>query len=141
MNGFKNVLVPVDFSESSKKSLEACSKIFAASQPMEFHFLHVWRSPSDYSPNPYPQKELEADLEKLVAGFALEGEHRTHKYVAVGQPTLEICKYAKERGCDLIVMPTHGRTGLARLLIGSTAEQVIRHAPCPVLSLRFPTEG
>lgn len=55
-----------------------------------------------------------------------------------GHPAMAICDYAKEHECDLIALATHGRTGIAHLLIGSTAEQVVRHAPCPVLSLRLP---
>lgn len=53
-----------------------------------------------------------------------------------GNPPAEICRIARERSVDLIVMGTHGRTGLAHMLIGSVAERVVRHAPCSVLIVR-----
>jgi universal stress protein A len=58
-----------------------------------------------------------------------------------GSPFAEILKYARESACDLIVLGTHGRTGLAHLLMGSVAENVVRHSACPVLTIRsFPLE-
>jgi hypothetical protein len=56
--------------------------------------------------------------------------------IRVGQPAQTITAYAKAAGIDLLVMGTHGRTGLSHLLMGSVAEHVMRHAPCPVLTLR-----
>jgi nucleotide-binding universal stress UspA family protein len=58
--------------------------------------------------------------------------------LADGIPAEEIVKVASDRGCDLIVMGTHGRTGVGRLLLGSVAEEVMRKAPCPVLTLKHP---
>jgi universal stress protein A len=58
----------------------------------------------------------------------------------VGVPSLEIVDYAKEQGIDLIVMGTHGRTGVSHLMLGSTAEQVLRSAVCPVLTIRSDKE-
>jgi nucleotide-binding universal stress UspA family protein len=54
----------------------------------------------------------------------------------VGEPPEEIVREARERRCDVIVMGTHGHTGLTRVLLGSVAEGVLRHAPCPVLTVR-----
>lgn len=71
-------------------------------------------------------------------------EHETHQTVeitplrAIGKPFVEIVRAAKERDADLIVIGTHGRTGLAHMLIGSTAEKVVRMAPCPVLTVKHP---
>lgn len=56
--------------------------------------------------------------------------------ILTGSAWSEICRYAKEKQIDLIVMATHGRTGLSRLFIGSTAERVVQHAPCPVLTVK-----
>ena len=56
--------------------------------------------------------------------------------VRVGTPFLEIVRYAKETAIDLIVIGTHGRSGLAHVLLGSTAEKIVRKAPCPVLTVR-----
>ncbi len=58
--------------------------------------------------------------------------------VAEGDPATELLDMARKSGCDLIVIGTHGRTGFSRLLAGSVAEQVLRHAPCPVLTVRTP---
>jgi nucleotide-binding universal stress UspA family protein len=63
------------------------------------------------------------------------------RLLSEGKPGEEIVAFAKERNCDLIVMGTHGRTGLERALLGSVAEQVVRAAPCPVLTLRLPSKG
>lgn len=57
----------------------------------------------------------------------------THRFVREGRPGPEVCASAREWGADMIVIGTHGRGGVSRLLMGSTAENVVRHAPCPVL--------
>jgi nucleotide-binding universal stress UspA family protein len=61
--------------------------------------------------------------------------------VGVGKPAEEILRLAREEGIDLIVMGTHGRTGLRHLLLGSVAEEVTRHAPCPVFAVRLHGEA
>lgn len=79
------------------------------------------------------RRRLEEDLRRsvpVVPGVAVE------YLVTAGDPAEEIERVARERACDLIVMGTHGRTGLNRLLMGSVAEHVIRRAPCPVLTTR-----
>jgi nucleotide-binding universal stress UspA family protein len=63
--------------------------------------------------------------------------HVDHR-IAEGDPAREILDLAKKGHCDLIVMGTHGRSGLSRLMAGSVAEEVMRHAPCPVLTVRCP---
>jgi nucleotide-binding universal stress UspA family protein len=63
-----------------------------------------------------------------------------HRLVA-GDPGAEILRAAREEPCDLIVMGTHGRTGLGRVLLGSVAEQVVRRAPCPALTVKAPAES
>jgi len=60
--------------------------------------------------------------------------------VAHGEPAAEIVRVARERGAGLIVISSHGRTGLGRILFGSTAESVVRHAHCPVLVVKPPSE-
>ena len=61
---------------------------------------------------------------------------QVHRTTSVGAPVDEIVKYAKERGIDLIVQGTHGRRGVKHMLLGSVAENIVRYAPCPVLTVR-----
>jgi len=135
---FNRVLIPVDFSDHSRRSLGDCSKMFSDQQTREFHFVYVWRPPSDAVTWDDPQDELEQKLVDFTADFSHSGGHVCINRLLSGHPALEICKYADENKCDLIVLSTHGRTGLKHLFIGSTAEQVVRHADCPVLTLPVP---
>ena len=90
-----------------------------------------------YPPEP-PEVRAEA-VEQLTRirpdDPSIPFEHRTR----TGDAAEEITALAREAGCDLIVMGTHGRTGLARWLMGSVAEKVLRHALCPVLTVKTPT--
>ena len=79
------------------------------------------------------QRELDAIVNRLrVGGF------RARSLLKVGSPFLEIINTAQAEGVDLVVMGTHGRTGLAHVLMGSVAERVVQKAPCPVLTIRHP---
>jgi nucleotide-binding universal stress UspA family protein len=90
-------------------------------------------------PGPPPSRaEVEQQLQALAATVP---ELRTECRVAEGPVADAILQVARETGCDVIVMGTHGRTGLVRLLVGSVAEQVVRHAPCPVLTVKSPQNG
>lgn len=138
---FNRVLIPVDFSDFSKHTLQACAKVFSGERTKDFHFVYVWSAPADGAfQQGDPKAELEAMLEEFVSTFEHEGEHTKSISILMGQPADEIATYAKEHDCDLIVLATHGRTGLKHFLIGSCAEQVVRHAPCAVLTLRVPPE-
>jgi nucleotide-binding universal stress UspA family protein len=89
-------------------------------------------------PEEYDRENLEKQLRRLQPSDpAVRVEHR----LVAGDPVAEILRAAQEQSCDLIVMGTHGRTGLGRLLMGSVAEQVVRRAPCLVLTLKSPTAG
>jgi nucleotide-binding universal stress UspA family protein len=76
-----------------------------------------------------------ARLQQKAAGLQERGKTVT-PLVTRGQPFHEICEVAKGRQVDVIVMGTHGRSGLSHVLLGSVAERVVRHAPCPVLMVR-----
>lgn len=138
----KTILVPVDFSESSRKALHYAVS-FARQFNAEILLLHSVELPS-----PPPETILtkpgliDADAQNAADKRLSEWRKQIGSSTAVkvaartGKPTTQIVEEAKRSHADLIVMGTHGRTGLSHLLIGSTAEQVVRHAPCPVMVVR-----
>ena len=83
------------------------------------------------------QKKLK-DQYDMVVSREIKSVLRVEEITRIGVPFLEIIKVAKEKEVDLIVMGTHGRTGLAHVLIGSVAEKVVHHANCPVLTVKHP---
>jgi nucleotide-binding universal stress UspA family protein len=83
------------------------------------------------------QKKL-TDQYNMVVSREIKNVLRVEEITRIGVPFLEIIKVAKEKEVDLIVMGTHGRTGLAHVLIGSVAEKVVHHAHCPVLTVKHP---
>jgi len=83
------------------------------------------------------QKRL-TDQYEMVVSREIKAALKVEQTVRIGVPFLEIVRVAKERDVDLIVLGTHGRTGLSHALIGSVAEKVVHHAHCPVLSIKHP---
>lgn len=140
----KKILVPIDFSKVSKAAL-AYAAFLAGQFGAEFILLHVTeKSPIDYLLGPglmnhlvVPMmKQAEADLARLAGSLSkAHGAHLT-AVVRTGKPFEEICRAARTLGADLIVLTTHGHTGLKHVVLGSTAERVVRHADCPVLVVR-----
>jgi universal stress protein A len=142
----KKILVPIDFSEPSRKAMQYALS-FARQFNAEVLLLHVLEFaplPTSASPLPIIQDEmtrvtLRESAAKQLAGWRNEiGSHVAVKAsVRDGvSPHAEIVKAATDGNIDLIILGTQGRTGLAHLLIGSTAERVVQHAPCPVLVVR-----
>ena len=137
----KVILVPIDFSANAEQALDyACA--LASKLGATVHLVHAMTSAP-----PALQVALSEDIiENLVKGHreALEqmaaarlgGASFGKATVDVGDPRDLIVATAKEVGADLIVMGTHGRRGLSRMVMGSVAEDVIRNAPCPVLTVR-----
>jgi nucleotide-binding universal stress UspA family protein len=81
------------------------------------------------------QEEMSAELNRLKAPDSqIQVEHLLEQ----GDPATQILRIAQETGCDLVVMGTHGRTGLDRLIMGSVAEEVVRRASCPVVTVKAP---
>lgn len=144
MIDLKRILVPVDFSKHSHNALRY-AVAFADALGAELHLLHVVQEPASYTrmyvpPEDWLTEERDAarrELEKLP-GDEVKANVAVLREVRSGSPLVEIIQYAKEADIDLIVMGTHGRTGLAHLLLGSVAENVVRQAPCPVLTVRNP---
>ena len=140
MNRYANaeVLVPVDFSEESAAAVDAALEIAAASS--QITLVHVAPPIGSFEPGVVYIATDEERRESML--HALQRRYADTKYrgisleILFGDPGHEIAAYAKTAGIGLIVMPSHGRTGLAHFLIGSVAERVIRLAHCPVLVLR-----
>ena len=139
----QNILVPIDFSKMSIVAIKTARQL-ARRFPATIHVAHVRRV--DYAtafsaPSPpiapFPLMTYEQDAEKRVLqelnGLACEhGISSASCHVVGGGPAFdEICRLAQKIPADLIVMPTHGRTGLKHVFLGSTAERVVRHSPCP----------
>jgi universal stress protein A len=145
----KKLLVPTDFSENSKKALVYAVRLAQRnnSSLILFHVFEmpefVRQLPQDYSEsNEETRKQFDTamrrsaerleTLSRAVKGSNIESESSQR----LGTPYEEIVKVAKEMEVDLIIIATHGYTGLKHFLLGSTAERVVRLAPCPVLVVR-----
>jgi nucleotide-binding universal stress UspA family protein len=135
------ILHPTDYSEHSDFAFRiACS--LARDYRAKLVLLHVaLRSVTiegEAVVASRSEEYLQEEREKLERVSA-PTEVRVERFVREGDPAGEILRAAQFTNADLIVMGTHGRTGLGRLLMGSVAEQVVRKAPCPVLTVRTPT--
>lgn len=142
------VLVPTDFSAPSAKAVaygEELARRFGAS----LHVLHAVEEPLAQGWNAYGYPAVLPELRAQVLADAQErleeavpqlerDRQATELVTCLGDPRREIVRFANDRGIDLIVMGTHGRGGMAHLLLGSVAEKVVRTAPCPVLTVRHP---
>src|SRR6266542_898608 len=141
----KKILVPIDFSETSKKAFQYALK-FAEQFACEIILLHVVQPISPIVGAPlavevFPDaedefSEAEKDLAVLAAESHANGANSVNSSVRIGHAPNEITKAAKVLDVDLIIIATHGYTSWRHLCIGSTAERVVRTAPCPVLVVR-----
>lgn len=149
-NAINKILVPIDFSDYSKNSLKYAVN-FAKFLKAKVYLIYVIEPqiyPADFSMGQIamPPVELELDkrakeeLEKL-AKTEINGELEVETIIKTGKPFIEIIETAREIAVDLIIIATHGRSGVEQILFGSTAEKVVRKAPCPVLTLRDPIKG
>jgi nucleotide-binding universal stress UspA family protein len=133
------VIVPVDFSADSLAALEVGRQL--VSKPEELHVVHVVIDITPLEAGEVwgvidPQARVE-QVDKVLKEKLADAKYQgVHTAVLLGEPAHGIANYAQEKHADLIVIPSHGRTGLTRLLIGSVAERVVRLAHCPVLVLR-----
>ena len=142
----KHILVPVDFSPHSEVALRYATE-FAIQFDADLYLLHVVQYPLTVGPEEWnvPLDEFEANLQEsarqhleAVDTAPLSDDARIRREVRIGSPSVEIVRAAREYEIDLIVVGTHGRTGLKHVLLGSVAENVVRQAPCPVLTVRHP---
>lgn len=128
----RNILVPTDFSDDATNALDHARELALAFKA-RVHLLHVMES-SSRSQDAVPS-EIQEELARLAE--RLEGIE-TEAATRWGPPAERIVDYARKNSIDMIVMGTHGRRGLARLVLGSTTEKVVRIADCPVFSVRLP---
>jgi len=145
----KKILLPTDFSEGSKNALPYAMEL-AKQYNASLYLIHVIYDLSQASGLHVPHVnldqlylEIEAQAKKELERFGLE-EFRglnVHREIIRGVPYEEIIKFAEKNQIDLIVIGTHGRKGLEKLFFGSTAEQVVRRAPCAVLTVRITQRG
>jgi nucleotide-binding universal stress UspA family protein len=146
---YKNILVPLDGSKLAEQAIPYATELCKGSTEVTlFQVVHLplnLAAPdvSIATPLPDPQELIEealAYLEELAKPLREEGV--TIKTDAIERDVVAdaIVAYAREHDIDLIVMTTHGRSGLSRLVFGSVAESVVRHTPCPVLLIRVQNE-
>lgn len=143
---FQKILFPTDFSDSSK-SAENCACELAKQFHAELHVLHVLQDfllsvPQTAAALLIPPAILEdivnsaeAEIQKVPSSASV-GDLKIVRAVRIGSTCDAIVQYAQEHAIDLIVIGTHGRTGLRHMLLGSVAERVVQHAKCAVLTVR-----
>lgn len=143
----RRIMVPLDFSEPSKNALRyavSFAKHFGAElvlvyviepmvYPPDFSFGQVGIPNIEKELRERGQKELGRLIQADVAGQVV-----ARSVIRTGKPFLEIINLARKEDVDLIIIATHGHTGVEHIIFGSTAEKVVRKAPCPVLVVRSP---
>jgi len=145
MPGYSKIVVPVDFSDWSAEAVRHAREL-AARYNAPLHLLHVierWPPAASVTDELYPMyhqyvERLNAQATKQLDELAasLSGSIPITHVTRAGNVPDEIVKYATDEHADLIVLGTHGRSGLSHWLLGSDAEKVVRTAPCPVLVVR-----
>jgi nucleotide-binding universal stress UspA family protein len=145
----KRILAAVDFSKNSDKALASAAEQAAAfgAELVLFHVAEIGSAGYEFGDADFGTMEerirqkaaelLDATVKKLAAqGLNVRTEVKSGWPFGGQKPFLEIVEAAKRYQADLIVMPTHARTGIEHVLLGSTTERVVRHAPCAVLVVR-----
>lgn len=128
----ERILCPIDFSETSTAALKYAEELMKKLDA-ELLVVHAFKCPAtwDYEGQTQPSSnEVREQMERVQCEVPFE------RVLHAGPAGPVICWLAQERECDLIVMGTHGRSGLKHLLFGSIAEYVLQHARCPVLTVR-----
>jgi nucleotide-binding universal stress UspA family protein len=145
MTEIRQILVPVDFSEPAQLALDYAGNV-ASKLGGTLDLLHVWEMPSFVPPvamaiegmslADWARKNAQESLDAFVREATSRGVTVRAAHSMPGRAASTIVEFAETEGFDLIVLGTHGRTGLSRMLLGSVAENVVRHAACPVLTVR-----
>jgi universal stress protein A len=142
---WKKILCPVDFSDASRSALQVASEL-ARRFDGEVTVFHAYPLPGYTLPEGTVlpasgmlqelAEQTDALLERWKAEAIADGAPRVSSDKSVGEPAAEIVAAAEDGNYDAIVVGTHGRTGLAHVLLGSVAERVVRRAPMPVVTVR-----
>jgi nucleotide-binding universal stress UspA family protein len=136
MENIRTILFAADFSACSEDAYQVAAAL-ARDYRARLIVLHIMPS-SEREGHLHSVDGYRADLEsRLCLVYGARRPDRVEYRVQDGEPAAEILQSAREDACDLIVMGTHGRTGVNRLLLGSVAEAVLRQAVCPVLTVRL----
>ena len=146
----RKILVPTDFSDASSEAVSTAIA-FARAFSARVVLVHVFVEPTYVLPPPVEIATFPFDMSEILAKVqaSLDGEMQRIEQAGIpvegetisGRPAPEIVAHAKKVGADLIVMGTHGRSGFQHALLGSVAERVVHHSPCPVLVVPAPRPG
>lgn len=151
MISIRKILCPTDFSELSAHATQYAASL-AEQYHAELHVLHVVDEAYQYWTAMGPESmPIGPSAEQILESARLQMDRwRQERFadvkvdlicdVLVGRPFVEISHYARDKQIDLIVLGTHGRSGLTHMLLGSVTEKVVRKAPCPVLTVRDPSQ-
>jgi nucleotide-binding universal stress UspA family protein len=150
MTPFHRILVAVDFSSHSARALEIATDLAhrfdSAVTILHVYEPNIYAGPGSYMvptstydrARPAVLATLEQQLERNSEDLHTAGVRDVETALLQGTPYDQIVEYARDNDHDLIVLGTHGRTGIRRALLGSVAERVVRKAPCAVLTVRLP---
>jgi universal stress protein A len=145
---FRRILVPVDYSENSKTAVEAAIAL-ARELGGSLELIHVWDRPTYVSDGVMVRRpgeeqrslaelihaNAEKDMDDFLASLTLPSDVSVTHRLCSGDPASTIIAELKQKNHDLVVLSTHGRTGLIHLLLGSVAEKLVRFSPVPVLTI------
>jgi nucleotide-binding universal stress UspA family protein len=142
-----NILFPTDFSQGARAAMDHAISLAQdyKAKLILFHVIQEISIAEWYIPSTLSVAEVVADIEKnawqemdkWAAEVSTKNIAGVEKAVVRGIPFVEIIRAARAKNADLIIIGTHGRTGIDHMLFGSTAEKVVRKAPCPVLTVRI----
>lgn len=133
MKKITRILCPIDFSEPSMHAFEYAQEL-ALGADAGLIICHAFDRPRSLAGGDQTDPADDAIKQKLLD---VKSTVPLERYLHAGSPGQVICWLADDQGCDLIIMGTHGRTGLKHALFGSIAEYVLRHAHCPVMTIRM----